>query len=220
MPRARRLAAQIALGAGIGPQQPQDAAVDLLQNSHPNVEHGRSDLVVVVEAAEDEPVLRQPGVAPARRERRNRSLRVVDLVAIGQVDDPLAEERLPVERQYGLVGNHVVDEIGAHRPGISQIVHRKGRRTMRQDSRPAIGRMAFQIDCDVDAKLVDERGGRVVAVRPHVVKPVERRDDARPRRAAVVRAVGNSEHLEAGAIMALEQLGDQVGGRVLVKIRG
>ena len=62
-----RFPPQIANRAGIVLEQPQHAAFDVTEKPHPDVEHGGDDLVIVVEAAEHEAGLRQPGLRPRRR---------------------------------------------------------------------------------------------------------------------------------------------------------
>ena len=58
------MAAQVVRRSGIVLQQPQHAALDLAQQTHPDVEHRRPDLVAVVERAEDEAAL---AASPPRR---------------------------------------------------------------------------------------------------------------------------------------------------------
>ncbi len=78
--RRRRRASALPGGGCPAPpialDQPQHAAVDGSEQPHPAIERGRHDLVVVVEAAEHEPLLRQsaflPGAARAAI-RRSRS---------------------------------------------------------------------------------------------------------------------------------------------------
>src|ERR1051326_8723692 len=75
------LLAKVHFGRGIGPVQPQHAAIDPPQQSHPNVEDRRSDLVVVVETAEYEAADGEARLRTRRRPGRYGSLRIVDLVA-------------------------------------------------------------------------------------------------------------------------------------------
>ena len=55
----RRLFAQVGVGDGIAREQPENAAFDLLEDPHPESEGGWADFVTVVEATEDEALLRQ-----------------------------------------------------------------------------------------------------------------------------------------------------------------
>ena len=114
-PAGTGLAAQIAAGESVFFHQPQHAAVDGVEQPHPDIEHERGELLVVVEAAENEALLRQSNLAPSRGAGWNFARRIIDLVADRKMDDVLGEEGLQVERQGDLVANDVVDERGPHR---------------------------------------------------------------------------------------------------------
>ena len=87
-PRARRLAPQVARRRRVVLEQPQHAALDAREQPHPDVEHRRRDLVVVVEAAEHEARLRQARLRARRRRRGDGAPAVVGLVAVGQAARP------------------------------------------------------------------------------------------------------------------------------------
>jgi hypothetical protein len=79
--------AQVAFDAGMHAAQPQVAGRRLLQQPHPDVEHRRGDLVVVVEAAENEPILGKAKLATRRRALSNEPGGIAYEVAVRQVND-------------------------------------------------------------------------------------------------------------------------------------
>src|SRR5690606_37331429 len=102
-------------GGGVVPfQQPQNAAGHALQDSHPAVEGGRRDLVVVVEAAEYEGIFGQTALGTGGRCFGNDALAVVGLVAARQPEDLFSVVRKVVFGDQPAVGHDVIDEIGAH----------------------------------------------------------------------------------------------------------
>ena len=163
-PARLRFPAQIRGREIIRLQQPQDAAFDLAENAHPDIEDRRRDLEAVVEAAQHERVVRQAGVAARRGLRRDRPLRIVDLVAVRQVDDGLGVERLLVERQHDPVGDDVVDEVGPHRSRIAEIAHLNRRRPMGQDARPLVLGMTLEVDRNVDLEVAQQARHLAVAM--------------------------------------------------------
>src|SRR2546421_6209299 len=119
--------AQIRFGGDIAPQQPQHAAIDPVQQSHPNAEDRRSNLVIVVETAEYEPMFGQARLRSARRRLGYPQLGIRDQIAVRQVHDLFKEELLLVEWQHGSVGEHVIVEIGAERTRKTDIADLDGR---------------------------------------------------------------------------------------------
>src|SRR5262249_45264079 len=75
-------------------QQPEDAARNLLQDTHPDVEDEGLELVVVVEAAIDEAFFRQPTIGTVDRRLVDGLVAVVHLIAIRQINELLAVEAL------------------------------------------------------------------------------------------------------------------------------
>ena len=176
------------------------------------------DLEAVVEGAEHKPLRRQAACGAARR-GGNVAPRVVGLVAVGQISEFLGEQHLPVARHDEFVGDDVIDERRAHGARIAEIIDLHGRRTKRQDFRPRPMGMAFQIDQDVDVVGPDARRGVAVRQRIDVGEAVESRNQPRAHAAARIGAIGVAVDLEAVAVVALDQFGDQISGRVVVKIR-
>src|SRR5262249_36783241 len=78
--------------------------------------------------------------------------------------------------------------------------------------------VALEIDRDVDLALVQQFRDLAVALRAHIVERFEALDQPPPDVAAVIAAERDADHLEARAIMALEQLGNQASGRMLMEI--
>src|SRR5581483_9398458 len=73
-------------------EQPQHAAIDGLEDTHPAVENIGRDLVAAVEAAEYETALRQPELAAGEGALGNRPPGIVDEIAVRQRDDLLGPE--------------------------------------------------------------------------------------------------------------------------------
>src|SRR5215475_670492 len=86
------LASKIALRFWIPLEQPQHTAVHLLQKLHPDAEHIRRYLVIVVETAEYEPGLREADRGTRWSTLVDALFRVVDLVTVRQINDLLGIE--------------------------------------------------------------------------------------------------------------------------------
>ena len=82
--------------------------LDPSKQPHPNVENGWRDLVVVIEAAENETRFGKPGFGSDRGIGQRSLFSVVDLIAVRQVNNLLDKVRLSIEGQHGGVGHHVV----------------------------------------------------------------------------------------------------------------
>ena len=133
--------------------------------------------------------------------------------------DAFAEERLLVERQHGRVGEDVIDERrpgGAGKPHIADL-DRGG--AMGQHPWPAAAGQAVEIDRDVDVEIMEQAGDVPVAIRRHIMEPIERPRDAQPRVARIVRTIRHADHLEPRMVVTLEQFDDGKAHRVLAKVR-
>ena len=136
------------------------------------------------------------------------------------MDDLFRIERLLVERQHRLVGDHIVDEVGTHSSRIAEIAHLDGRGAVGEDAGTGVLGVALQVDRDVDVELVQKLRDVEVALRSDVVELIERPHQAGPHIALIVATEGDADNLEARAIVQLEQLSHQEGGRMPVEIRG
>src|SRR5215831_2532369 len=114
-----------------------------MQESHPDAEDLGNDLPIVVEAAEDEAFLRQPGFATRWRSFGDIFFAVIDLIAIRQVDDLFRIEPLLFERRHHLVGDDIVDEIGTYGTGKAEIVCLDRRGTIGKNAGPRILRVSL-----------------------------------------------------------------------------
>jgi hypothetical protein len=177
---------QVPLGDGVVTQQPQHAAVDLPEQSHPALEHRGGDLVVVVEAAEHEAIVGQPGGASIQRDRRDDAPRVGDEIAVRQLRDFLGEVCCFAQWRNHRVADHIIDERRPHRSGMAEPADLQRRRPVRQDAKPGIAAVAGQIDRDVDIKIADELRGLPIAHALQIVKLIERGDEPPAQLAAVV----------------------------------
>ena len=75
----RRLFPQISGGACVVFEQPQYAAVDLLEYPHPAVKHVGSDLVIIIEATKNKAFLRQPNFRSGERFVRDATFAIIKL---------------------------------------------------------------------------------------------------------------------------------------------
>ena len=84
--------------------------------------------------------------------------------------------------------NHIVDEIGAHGAGITEIVHLHGTGAIAQNFRAGVRGITIQIDGDIHFAGSQEAGDFMVASPAHIEKMVERLCQASAHFAAVVGA--------------------------------
>ena len=136
------------------------------------------------------------------------------------MDQPLRKEGLLALRNRDRVDDDVVDEIRPHGGGISEIAHLHRRRAIGRYLRPCVIGVALEIDQDVDLVRMNAFCRVAMGHRINFDEPVERTIKPRAHWALVVRAIGIGQDLEAIAIVAFEQLGHQLRGRMLMKIAG
>src|SRR5580704_5700590 len=212
-----RLAAQVHLGGGAVAKQPQDAAFDFTQQSHPDIEHLRRDLVAVVETAKDEALRRQSSFRARRCPLRGAALRIADQIGIRKMNDFLGVKRLLVERQNVRIGKYIVVEAGAERAGKADIVDLNRGRTGGEDAGPRIRGIAAAVDSDVDLQFAQERSNLAIALRSHVVELIEGTTEPGADFALVIGAERNTQNLEPRSIMNLDKLCGEIRRRMLVK---
>ena len=82
---------------------------------------GAEILVLLLKQQNTRPRSGRPSSLRVGDLRRYAPGRIVGVIAIRQMHDPFGEERLLIERQHGLVGENVVDEVGPGRCGIAEI---------------------------------------------------------------------------------------------------
>ena len=139
------------------PAEQHLARHQLGQQPHPDVKHRRRDLPVVVEATEDKAGGRQSRLR-ARGRGPDDAGGVIGLVAVGQMDDLLAVERLLVQRQHDAVGDDIIHVGRAGGAGIDQIIHLHRRRPVGENAGPRIHGVAVQVHRDVDLALSQHLG--------------------------------------------------------------
>ena len=199
-----RLLFQMDAGIGGGLLQPQHAAGHRLQQAHPDIEYRLGNLPVVVEGAEDKTVLRQAAGGTAGR-RPDRPRRIGGKIAVGQMHQLFAEKGLILERRHDGVGNQVIHEGRAGGAGIAQPGCLHGRRAVRENLQPRLTGMAAQIDGDIDFHLPQAAGDVGAVEGRKIVEPVEGLDQPGADGAVVAGPVGNADHLELRAVVALDQ---------------
>ena len=131
-----------------------------------------------------------------------------------QEHEALGEEALLFGRRDERVGEDEVVAIRAQGPGEADAVDLDRRRPEREDVAAGVQHVAVGVDEDGDAIVADALHDRFVALAAHVGEVIESALEARPRCAAVVGAQGIAEHLDAGAIVPFDHLGQEVGQRV------
>ncbi len=113
------------------------------------------------------------------------------------------------ERRDDGVGENVIDAIRAHRAGIAKVVHLNRCRSIRQNFRAAVSRIAFEIDEDVDRVIVDRVGRDPVGHVADGNVTIKRRDDAAAQFSAVIGAETIAEEFEAAAIHLFEDFDEE-----------
>src|SRR5205807_4529562 len=76
------------------------------------------------------------------------------------------------------------------------------------------------VDRDIHFEIMHEHRDIPIAFRPSIVKSVEGADQPGPDLAIVGGPDGDSDQLETGAVVQFEQLGRQVGHRMLMEAGG
>src|SRR5262245_259788 len=118
--------------------------------------------------------------------------------------DLLGIVRLLLNRQDDRVDNDVVDEIRAGRPGKSEIAGLNRRRPESENAWPRVLGMPFQVDSDVNPKLVEQPRDILVASCPGIEEPIERRRQPRAYLAALIGTERDRNHFELRPVVPLE----------------
>ena len=177
----RGLPAQVGLGFRIVLQQPEHAVGHPPEDSHPAIEHRRHDLVVVVEAAKDESILRQSQHRPVEDGFGDAPLAVIGLIAIRQINHLLLVAGPVSFRNHPPVRDDIVHVSCAHGAGETEIVHLDRGRAPRKDVGPALAEIAVQIDENVDLPLANGGDRPLVAQVPDADESMNRSFDTSPR---------------------------------------
>src|SRR5206468_1016103 len=146
--------------------------------------------------AEDEPGLGQPGLRAGRRARCNTPLRVVDLIGIRQIHDLFRVIPKMLLGYDDTIGNDVVDELGAHRSGVTEVAHLNRRRTAHKYFWTGIVGESFQVHGDVDFQVSKEPRYFAIALMANVDKSVKGAPQTRSHFAAIVGTERNGDRFE------------------------
>ena len=168
------------------------------------MEHVRRDLEVVVEAAEHEGIVGQVVLCSGLFAAGNDAATVVDLVGIRHVGDFFSVMLSRLGRHHDGVGDEVIDKVGAHGAGVTQIVDLKRGRARRQRLGARAAGVALEVDGDVDLKGVREFGDFLVAVLAYLVKLIEGCANPLAHFVFFVRAKRKCDQLEARFVMLFE----------------
>jgi hypothetical protein len=117
------------------------------------------------------------------------------------------------------VGDDVVDEGHAHRPGIAEVMRLHGRRPQGENSGAPFARVAVEVDDDVDFQLAQGRGDHGIAPGLQIDEAVERSLDAPPHLAFIVWPQRNRRRLEARPVVMLEAADDHFRHHMIAEIR-
>src|ERR1700730_18319995 len=131
-------------------QQPKHGSWDRGQETHPNAEKLRRDLVGVVERAKDEALLRETASGARQRGIRDQPMGVGRLMAMWKMDNFFAVEGLLIHRQHEWIGDHIVNEAGAHRSRKAGETHLYGSRSLRGNPGARAFRVTRQFDKYID----------------------------------------------------------------------
>src|SRR5262245_22225999 len=205
-------------GCFVRAQQPQDAVVDSVQEPHPDVERCRCNLVIAVEAAEDEGIFRQSGFAPRRNARRKSPFGVIDLDTFRKPDDTLAVECVMAMRQHDFVSNQVVYEVSPHRRKKADVGRLDRRWTAGENVWSRALGIAAEINQNVHTELMQELRNRVVSLSGNVQEAIKGTGHACTDLAAVISPDGNTKDIEAISIVQLEQLDRQYADRMVAEV--
>ena len=127
-------------------------------------------------------------------------------------------EGYPGHRYYG--GNQVIDEGGAHGARVAEPTHLGSTRAPGKDRGARAHRITLQINQDVEIVIVDAARRDIVGIPGNVHEVFTGLHEARAHGAFIVGAVRVREYLEFAAVVQFQHFGQEVGGRVLIKIGG
>jgi len=212
-----QLGRQVGLGMRVPGQHPQHGLRRAVQDAGPQVQHGRGDLVGLVEAAQHHRVGRQAQQG-AGRGRRQGAVPVIGLVAVGQLGDVLAVLAGMGQRHHHRITDHVVEEARTGGGRVAQVGHLHRRRPVGQQLEAAAAGVALEVDGDVDAVGAHAPRHLGIAQVGHVDELVAGGAHAAADLAAVVGAVRVQAHLEAFTVAPLQHLGHQHRGGMLVEV--
>src|SRR6266536_3983866 len=169
--------AEVYLGGRTASEQPKHTSPDASQQTHPDVEYRWRNFVIVVEAREHEPPIRQSRVPSGRRLHPYHSLRIVDLVTFRQMHDFVGVELLLIKWQDGWVCDEVIVKIRAQRPRKSNVIHLNWRWPIGKDFRATIVRIAALVDDDIHLHIIQKHCNFAIASRSKVVEMVKGLDE-------------------------------------------
>jgi hypothetical protein len=211
-------AAQVRLGPIVRAQQPQDAAFGSRQQSHPDVEFARPDLVVVVEAAEHKIIRGQAEIRARCPCRGDGPLLIVGLITAGKADDLFAVMLLLFNGNDHRICNEIVDITGAQRPRIADVADLQGRHAPGKDARARMLGMALEIHGDVEGIAAREVDDGLIGQPAHIHEPLDLAHQPRAMRTVGGRPIAVNDNLETVAVMFAQEARHQIQRRMLMKV--
>ncbi|MNV25291.1 hypothetical protein D3C71_1163860 [compost metagenome] len=189
-----------------------------MEDAHPAVERGRQDLEVVVETTKDKSVGGKAQLLAGKGAVSHLALRVIDLIAVRQIDNLLGKVGLGMRRNHHLVGDHVVHVVGPGGTRIAQVTGLDGCTSVRKTPQTRRLGKAHQVHGDVDAKLPRKPRDLHVGAFPHIVEMVKSRSQSLAHAVVHFRTDGKRKPLKPLAVMHLNQLCNQMRHGVIAKV--
>src|ERR1700722_13767584 len=109
-----------------------------------------------------------------------------------------------------LIGDNVVEELGAERPRESEIIDLNGCWPPREYAGAAISGISVQIDQNIDFRLPDEIGDFLIAFRSDVDDPIERCPDPAANVGVIACPNTNRGHLKTRFVVMFEEAHRQI----------
>ena len=215
----RGFTAQVVLRAHVSTDEPKDTPWDLLQQSHPHIKHEWVDFVMAVERTENESRLRKTGFRTCWDLSWFFSSIIVNLKSVRKIDHLLRIPPLRFSGDHEIICNDVIDVLGTHCSGKTQVTDLNRCRSMRKYLRSAVQGESHQIHRDIHVQFKHEfRDGAITLVERFNKYP-EGCPDPLAHLVAVPGGKRNRNGFKLPPIVRFEQPRHEIRERVLAKIR-
>jgi hypothetical protein len=167
--------------------KPKHAALDRMQQPHPDGKELWRDLVAGVERAKHEALLRQALRCALWNAPGNRLPRVIRKAGMRQMDDLFREKRLVREGQHQWIAENVIEIRSAAAISGRPAVDLNRHRTVRKNRRSRAVRVRHHLDDQIEIETANKLRGRFDPPCADIVELIERRRNALTNSTAVVR---------------------------------
>ena len=137
-----------------------------------------------------------------------------------KVDKLFGKMAALVDGNDKVIGDHIIDAVGAHRAGITKISDLDRRRAACHDFGAGVLRVAFEVDENIDSVVANPADGRFMRHGADIDKMIEGSHEARADFAPIIDAVGISENFKALMVVMLQHLSDEESCRMLFEVAG